>query len=425
MKNFPTLINLCKELWPLNRSLTGKGTFQTLNILKKYNQKLKIKNFITGEKCFDWVVPQTWNVKEAFIITPDNKKICNYESNNLHLVGYSKSINMKIKLKNLKKKLYSTKKLKKAIPYLTTYYKKDWGFCISENQKRELKDGIYHAYINSKFSNGKMNYGEYFIKGKSKKEIFFSTYICHPSMANNELSGPVLASAIINYLKNKKNYYSYRFVFIPETIGSICYIHKNYNNLKKKVLMGFNLTCVGDEKKISFLPSKYINSPGDKIIINLFSNNKKFKFYDWKDRGSDERQYCSPLVDLPISSLMKTKYGEFKEYHNSEDKIGTTVTSKGLSESFKIYKKIITEIENNFFPLAKKPCEPFLTKYKLYDTLSGKDKKNNNSKDLLDFLTWCDGKNSLNEISLKNKFSSSKTKRLLNILLKNNLIKIQ
>ena len=269
-----------------------------------------------------------------------------------------------------------------------------------------------------------MNYGEYLIKGKSEKEIFFSTYICHPSMANNELSGPVLASAIINYLKNKKNYYSYRFIFIPETIGSICYIHRNYKNLKKKVLMGFNLTCVGDKKKISFLPSKYTNSPGDKIILKLFSKNKKFKFYNWKDRGSDERQYCSPMVDLPISSLMKSKYGEYKEYHNSEDKIGKTVTSKGLNESFNMYKKLIAEIENNFFPIVKKPCEPFLTKYKLYDTLSGKDEKNNSSKDLLDFLTWCDGKNSINEISLINKFSKTKTDRLLKILLKNNLIKI-
>ena len=159
------------------------------------------------------------------------------------------------------------------MPYLTSYYKKYWGFCIAENEKKKLKKGKYKVFINSKFSKGKMNYGEYFLRGKSKKEIFFSTYICHPSMANNELSGPVVTSAIINYLKNKKNYYSYRFVFIPETIGSICYIKKNYKNLKNKMVMGFNVTCVGDERNISLLPSKYFNSPGDKIILGVISKS--------------------------------------------------------------------------------------------------------------------------------------------------------
>ena len=269
-----------------------------------------------------------------------------------------------------------------------------------------------------------MNYGEYFLRGKSKKEIFFSTYICHPSMANNELSGPVVTSAIINYLKNKKNYYSYRFVFIPETIGSICYIKKNYKNLKNNMVMGFNVTCVGDERNISLLPSKYFNSPGDKIILGVISKYKNKKIYSWNDRGSDERQYCSPNIDLPISSLMRTKYGKYREYHTSEDKIGNVVTQKGLSDSLKLYKKILNKIEKTNYPISEKNCEPFLTKYNLHDTLSGKENPDKFSKEILNFLTWCDGKNSVEDIGIKNKFSTSKTKKLFKLLFKKKLIKL-
>ena len=424
MYKIPSMISICKELWPHNRSITGNGTRKSLSIIKKYTKVLKIKYFKTGEKCFDWKIPKEWNVKDAYIITPEKKKICKFKENNLHLVGYSEKVNKYISLRDLKKRLHSNKKLTKAIPYLTSYYKKYWGFCISQIEKKKLKKGKYRVFIDSTFKQGKLNYGECLIKGRVKKEIFFSTYICHPSMANNELSGPVVMIYLINYLLARDNFYSYRFIFIPETIGSISYLSRNIKNLRKKMLMGFNITCVGDDKSFSFLPSKYKNSPGDSIIKKLLGKNKKFKEFEWDNRGSDERQYCSPGIDLPVSSLMKTKYGEYDEYHTSEDKIGKTVTSKGLKETLIVYKKIIKLIEKTTYPVAKFPCEPFLTKYNLYETLSGKEKTNNKSKEFLNFLTWCDGKNSLEDIGNLAKISKTKTLNLFNILRKKDLIKI-
>ena len=202
------MLDLAKELFPLNRSISGKGVRKTLKILKKKIPNLKIKSFRSNSKVFDWKVPLEWNIKDAYIVTPENKKICEFKKNNLHIVGYSKSINKYFKLKDLKKKIYSIKNQKNAIPYITSYYKKDWGFCMKYSQKNKLNNGIYKAVIKSTHFVGKINYGEILIRGKSKKEVFLSTYICHPSLANNEISGPVLLTELTKWLNKKKRRYS-------------------------------------------------------------------------------------------------------------------------------------------------------------------------------------------------------------------------
>ena len=421
------MINIIKKLMPLNRSLMGEGNLKTLKILKTYNKNLQIKSFRSNEKFYDWRIPNEWLVKDAYIITPENNKICDFKKNNLHLLGYSIKIKKKIDLKQLQKNLFSNKSVPEAIPYVTSYYKKNWGFCIKHSERKKLSEGKYQVFINTEFKKGKMYYGEILIKGKFKKEILFSTYICHPSMANNELSGPSLAITLSNYLSKKKRRYSYRILFSSETIGTIAYINKNFDILKKNLLAGYILTCVGDERCFSYMPSRKGNTVSDKFALEVFKKIKgKKKYYSWLDRASDERQYCAPGVDLPICSIMRSKYGSFKEYHSSLDRIGNVVTAKGLKESFNVYKKIIDNFEKSYFPTSKNKCEPFMTKYKLYPSINNRSNWINKSeiktRNIINFLSWSDGENSLNDIGHKIKCSKSNIDKIFKILLKKKLI---
>jgi len=419
------MIEFAKKLFPLNRSLTGKGNVETLKLIKSQLPNLQIKYFSSGEKVFDWKIPMEWNVRDAWLKDPKGKKILNFKENNLVLLGYSKSINKVFNYKMLKENIYTLKSKPNAIPYLTSYYKKRWGFCMKHKDFKKLdKNKNYHAYINSSLKRGKMHYGELKIPGKSKNEIFFSTYICHPSMANNEVSGMVLSTFLAKHILAKKNLkYSYRFIFIPETIGSIAYIKKNFSEMKKKIIAGYNITCVGDEGKFSLLFSKDENKISDRFAKKIFKRKRiKYKKYSWLERGSDERQYCSPLVDLPITTIMKTKFGEYKEYHTSLDKIGTVVTQRGLKESLRIYRYLIDEIEKTTIPKSKIVCEPFLTKYNLIDTLGAKRKVDKKTRNLLNFVSYCDGKTTLDEISDRCKISQINGYKLFQLLIKKNII---
>ena len=417
------MYELAKKLWPLNRSLTGKDTLKSLKILKECTFNLKIKFFNSGTKCFDWIVPDEWKVTEAWIKNSKGLKIIDFKKNNLHLVGYSSPVNKKLNLIDLKKKIYSIKNKPKAIPYVTSYYKRDWGFCMNYNQFRKLKKDEYKVFINSDFKKGKMNYGEILIKGKSSKEILISTYICHPSMANNELSGPVVAASLSQWLNKLSNKYSYRILFLPETIGSIAYISRNLKKLKKKTYAGFVLTCVGDERNYSYIPSRYGNTISDKVSLNFLNFKiKKYKKYSWLDRGSDERQYCSPGVDLPICSIMRTRYGSYPEYHTSEDKLGSVVTKKGLEQSLDMYKSIITTIENNVYYKSKYYCEPNLGKRNLYSTISKHGSYVPKFKIFKDILSYCDGKNDVIDIANFLKVSAIETLYVFDKLKKNGLI---
>ncbi len=421
------IYKLAKRLFPINRSITGSGTRKTLEILKEHNKNLKIKSIPSGSKVFDWVIPYEWNVKDAWIKDVKNKKVIDIKKNNLHLMSYSIPVSKKMKLNNLKNHLYSIKAKPNAIPYVTSYYEKKWGFCLSYNQLKKLKDKFYTVKIDSELKKGFLNYGEILIKGKSKKEILLSTYICHPSMANNELSGPCVAiflSKWINSIKSRN--YSYRLVFVPETIGSIAYLSKNYKKMKKNTIAGYQLTCLGDDRTYSFLPSRQENSLSDKIGRHILKwTYKKFKTYSWLDRGSDERQYNSPGIEIPVASIMRSKYGEYPEYHTSDDNLKKVVSPKGLQGGYEIIKKSITAIENNCYPISNFLCEPMLSKRKLYPIYKQNDQ--NITSDLADFklinfLSYCDGKNSLLEIAEKCNVPIWSLYPHLEILLKNKVI---
>ncbi len=424
--NSKKLFKFAKEIFPIYRSITGEGVRKTLRILKKKNPLIKIKSIASGKKIFDWRIPLEWKINDAYIVTPSGKKICDIKKNNLHLVSYSERVNKYLKYDELIKRLHSLKTMPDAIPYVTSYYKNYWGFCISENEKKKLtKRGLYKVFIDAEKFKGVLNYGEAFIRGKSKKEIFISTYICHPSLANNEVSGPTVSSFILNFIRKKKRYFSYRFVFVPETIGSIAYLSRNYIKLKKNIFAGFNLTCIGDERSYSYLQSRNGNTISDKVVkIALNAIDPKFKKYSWYHRGSDERQYCSPGIDLPIASIMRTKYGEYKEYHTSLDKLGDVVTGNGLFGGYKAVKDVLNILENNKIPLANFKCEPFMSKRKLYPTTSFARNSNYN-KSYMDILTYADGKKSLIDIAYECKEDFYYILMLAKKLEKNNLIRLK
>ena len=419
------LHSLAKRLWPINRSITGEGVRKTLLVLKELNPKLSINEVPSGTKVFDWEVPREWHVNDAYIITPSGKKICNFKENNLHLLGYSIPIQKKINLKELQKYLYSIPEQPSAIPYVTSYYEERWGFCLSQNERDLLEEGDYLVFVDSKLFDGSLTYGEIFIKGSSDKEIFLSTYICHPFMANNELSGIVVSSYIANWIANKKdNRFSYRFVFIPETIGSITYLSKNIKRLKSKVFAGYNITCVGDNRGYSYLPSRNGNTISDLVGKHVLKHiDPAYKIYEWKDRGSDERQYCSPGVDLPIATIMRTKYGMYEEYHTSLDDLVNVVTPEGLQGGYNIIKLAIEALENNKYPKVNFICEPQLGKRGMYPTLSTKASSTEVNL-IMDIISYSDGNSSLIEIAELCKVPIWQLYPIIEQLTHNNLITV-
>tara|TARA_B100001029_G_scaffold177193_1_gene181418 strand:- start:536 stop:1825 length:1290 start_codon:yes stop_codon:yes gene_type:complete len=411
-----------KKLFHLCRSITGPGTKQTLKIIKQEFSNLKIKKFKSGKKVFDWKVPPEWEIKDGYVLDLNKKKIINFKDNNLHIINYSTPINKVISREKLLKKIFSLRSQPDAIPYVTSYYKKNWGFCVSENFKKKLKKTYkekdkFKVFINSNFKkNGNLHFGELILKGKSSKEILISTNVCHPSMANNELSGPILSMSLINYFKKKKLNKTIRFIFIPETIGSISYISENLEKLKTNLVGGYNLSCVGDERMYSCIFSKEKNSPSDFALKEAYKKLKiKYREYSFLKRGSDERQYNSPGVDLPVTSIFKSKFGTYKEYHTSLDNFDL-VTKKGLQESFILTKKAIEILQNKIFPNSTILCEPFMSKRNLYREINLKNIKNS-SRILLDFLQYSNGKLSIEQIAKKIKVDYKKAMQIYKKLL--------
>lgn len=415
------MYEFAKELFPICRSIAGPGTKKTLELLRdRINQidghKSKIFNVESGKQVFDWTIPNEWHIKSAKLIDPNGKIVVDFNNHNLHIMSHSVPIDTKISYDDLQDHLYSLPDQLDAIPYVTSYYEDNWGFCMKHSDRLKLKKGIYHAKIDSELKQGHLSYLELLIPGQLDEEIFFSTYVCHPSMANNELSGPVVVSELCKWLKQRKNRYSYRIVFIPETIGSITYIHKNLDDLKFKTYAGVNVTCVGDEGPFSLIHSRKENTISDRMMKNILSQHgQNFKEYSYQlGRGSDERQYCSPGVDLPIVTFTRSRFGTYPQYHTSLDDM-TFISQKGLEDSLEVLKLFVECIENNRYFYVRDPCEPNLGKRGLYPTVSTK-RTREQVKDIKNVLAhmnyWRDpttkDKNDLLDISEKTKISIQK-----------------
>ncbi len=396
-----TLYKWAEELFPICRSITGEGTRKSLEYFAEKIGTLNICSVPSGTRVFDWVVPLEWNINGAYVDTEDGERIIDFKENNLHVVGYSEPVDRIVTYDELNKRIHSIPEQPTAIPYVTSYYKPYWGFCISEEKRKLLNPAKkYHVKIDSSLKNGVLNFGELIIPGDESKEIFLSSYVCHPSMANNELSGPIVLAGLCKYLLQRKNRYTYRIVLIPETIGSITYLSRNLPEMKKKIVAGFNITCVGDERCYSFLPSKYGNTLADRALKHVLRYKTKESFieYSWLERGSDERQYCSPGVDLPVTSFMRSKYGTYPEYHTSLDNL-EFISPNGLYGSLELMAAVLDLLDNNVIYEATQIGEPNLGKRGLYDQLSKKNSVRSSSRTLLDILSYADGTNSVLDIS--------------------------
>ncbi|EAI3784396.1 DUF4910 domain-containing protein [Campylobacter jejuni] len=394
------MYELACELFPIPRSITGQGFRASLEILNKTlgGGILKFHSIKSGTKVFDWIVPDEWNVKEAYIITPEGEKICDFKKHNLHLLNYSEAIDQEIELEELQDHLYSIEEMPDGIPYVTSYYKRRWGFCLTHNERKKLKKGKYKVYIDAKHDeNGFLDYADFILPStqNSKDEILISTYLCHPSMANNELSGPVVAIFLAKWLLSlKERRYNYRFVIIPETIGSIVYLSKHLEHLKKHVKAGFVLSCLGDDHAYSLIHTPKENTLSDKVALHTLKNKENFKAFSFLDRGSDERQYNAPLVNLGIVGVCRTRYGNYDGYHNSKDDLNF-ISEKGLMGGLQSMQEMILNLEINAVYENTIVCEPNLGKRGLYHTLSTA----NDIPLACNFLAYCDGENDIIDIA--------------------------
>lgn len=404
-------MNLAKEiekyfdlLWPLNRSLTGDDNRKSLEILSEISN-INLLEIPSGEKCFDWVVPDEYIVRDAYIETLDGSRIVDFQTHNLHLMGYSSPIDKVMSWDELENFIYFIEDIPDAIPYKTSYYVKSWGFCISYNQYLQIDKSIkYHVVIDSEFnSKGSMTIGERIIKGRRKEEILFSTYICHPSMANNELSGPLLTIFIQKLIEQQKDLeYTYRFLYLPETVGSICYLSKWGEYFKENLLAGFVVTCVGDAGKPTLKLSRRGDTIADRVVLNILNSNcVDFNLLDYFPTGSDERQYCSPYFNLPVVSLMRTMYSKYPEYHTSLDN-KSIMSFSGMEELINYYYQIVIALENNkTYQSLNMKCEPFLQNKGLYNSTGGPKSVPLNTSAALWLLNQADGTNDLITISNK------------------------
>lgn len=384
-----------EDLFPFNRSITGPGTRKTLRYLQDLLPDLETHAVESETRAFDWEVPKEWHIADAYIADESGNRVVDWNDHNLHVVGYSEPVDRWMELSELDDHLYSLPDQPDAIPYVTSYYERRWGFCLRHRTRENLERGRYRAVIDSTFKQGVLNYGELVLPGEKDEEVFLSTYVCHPSMANNELSGPVVATALGRWLASLKNRrYTYRIVFVPETIGSIVYLSRNLEHLKENVAAGFNLTCLGDDRCYSYLPSRAGDTLADRIACHVLKHiDSDFKEHSFLERGSDERQYCAPGVDLPVATIMRSKFGEYPEYHTSHDDL-TMVTPKGLRGGYEALRHSIEILENNYRLKTTTLGEPNLGRRGLYPTLSGPDKRKE-VKNIMDIIAFSDKKSLL------------------------------
>ena len=412
------------RLFPINRSLTGDGNRESLKILSEIID-LQLSEVPSGTPCFDWIVPSEWNVREAWIKNSAGETIVDFKNLNLHLLGYSMPFHGKMTLPELDAHLFSLPDMPEAVPYLTSYYKERWGFCMKHNQRKNLKEDLYEVMIDSELNpNGSMTYGEAFIKGETDEEVLFSTYICHPSLANNELSGPLVTSFIYKLLKDKKLHYSYRFLFLPETIGAIYYLSEYGKQLKERLIAGFVVTTIGDRGSFTYKRSRMNDSLPDRVVeMVLNQTEKEFTIEDFFPNGSDERQYCSPGFNLPVGSLMRTRYGKYKEYHTSDDN-KSFISFEAMQKSVEKYIEIVDVIEKNRFYTNQFPfCEPQLGKRGLYPTLGSQKEVQDYVEATLWLLNLSDGTNDLISISNRSKINFNLLAQVADELLIKGLIK--
>lgn len=412
------------RLFPICRSITGNGVRETMMILNEIIP-LDIFEVPTGTKCFDWEVPNEWNINDAYIIAPDGRKIADFKSHNLHIVNYSIPIQKEMSYDELLPHLHTLPHMPTAIPYYTSYYKETWGFCMTHEEFLSLpKEGTYQVYIDSTLQPGSMTYAEKVLKGETDKEILFSTYTCHPSMANNELSGPLVQAFLYQLIQEMPiRKYTYRFVFAPETIGIIHYLSKHGEHLKNKLHAGYVLTCCGDAGDFTYKRSRRISSEADKIAEHILKySNRKHRVIPFAIGGSDERQYCSPGFNLPVGSIIRTKYQEYDEYHTSLDN-KDFISFDAMLETIQYIFEVVKGLElNDTYKGVIQHCEVQLGRRNLYTNIGGVKNRSNEISNRLHFLNYADGEHTLLETAELSNQSMLNFEEEIQLLKKHQLI---
>lgn len=398
------IYDLCADLFPICRSITGEGVRQTLSILRDYIS-LDIHEVPSGTAVFDWTVPKEWNIREAWIKDENGNTIIDFKHHNLHILNYSIPIHKKMGLAELKNHLYTIPGQPNLIPYRTSYYEENWGFCLAHDQYQTLRNGTYEVFIDASLEPGYITYGEYFIPGKTKEEVLFSAHICHPSLANDNLSGICLLVYLAKYLSEQENRYSYRFLFAPGTIGSITWLAHNEAKTKH-IKHGIVASLLGDAGAFTYKKSRRETAEIDQVTAYVLKNSElPYQLKDYFPYGYDERQFCSPGFDLPIGNLSRSQFGSFPEYHTSADNMDF-IEPKYLTESYEVYQRIIEVLEANYCPVNLNPkCEPQLGKRGLYKALGGQSDQHTMQIAMLWVLGYSDGAMSLLEIAEKSDIS--------------------
>ena len=383
--------DLMEKLFPICRSLTGDGVRETLAIIGE-QIPLSVHEVPSGTQCFDWTVPDEWNIRDAYVKDGNGNRLVDFRKNNLHVLGYSEPVEGEFTLDELQGHLFTHPDLSHAIPYLTSYYAPRWGFCLSQDQLNAMGPGPYQVKIDSTLRPGSLTYADLLIPGDSEQEILLSTYICHPSMANNELSGPAVTTELVKWLQSlTRRRYSYRIVFAPETLGAICYLFRNFETMKRNTIAGYVITCVGGPGRPTYIQTRQSDALVDRISAHVLAHcDEDANVLSYAHRGSDERQYGSPGVDLPVGSLARTLHGDFPEYHSSLDNL-EFVTEAQLERSLALYKKCITAIEANIKYRVKTTCEPQLGKRGLYPTLGSDPSTTEKMAVTTALIGYCDG----------------------------------
>ena len=415
---------LIRKLYPICRSITGDGVRQTLKILQEY-VPLSIHEVPTGARVFDWTIPMEWNIRSAYVRDPRGRKIIDFQKSNLHVLNYSVPVQSKVTLEELKAHLYTIPEHPDWIPYRTSYYKENWGFCISHNQLLGLTDGEYEVFIDSSLKNGSLTYGEYLVKGQTDDEILISTHVCHPSLANDNLAGIAIATFLARYLRPLSTRYSYRFLFTPGGIGSITWLSQNEQQTSR-IKHGLVLACLGDSGNITYKKTRLGDAEVDRVVMRaLQEKGDPHSILDFTPYGYDERQFGSPGFNLPVGCLMRTPHGEFEEYHTSADNLDF-VKPEHLSHSFSFCRRVFEILEQNRTYWNTNPkCEPQLGRRGLYSAIGGNADGRLHELALLWVLNLSDGAHSLLDIASQSALSFEKIEKAAEALRKQGLLREQ
>lgn len=386
------------ELYPICRSITGEGVRQTLKRLQDMIP-LTLHEVPSGTQVFDWNIPLEWNIRDAYIADIQGRRVVDFKSNNLHVVSYSRAVKGRMPLQDLREHLHTLSDHPDWVPYRTAYYKEAWGFCVSHRQYEALQDEEYDVCIDATVGEGHLTYGELYLPGRTDEEVLISCHVCHPSLCNDNLSGIAVATFLAQALTKVSRKYSYRFLFIPGTIGSIAWLARNQQEVSK-IRHGLVLTGVGDPGHVTYKKSRQGNAEIDRAMQHVLTvSGQKHEVIEFFPYGYDERQYCSPGFNLPVGCFMRTPHGQYAEYHTSADNL-TFVQPAALEDSLAHCLKALYVVENNAAYTSQNPyCEPQLGKRGLYRAVAGQRESSFNEMALLWVLNLSDGQHSLLDIA--------------------------